>query len=237
MDIRNQTIHYDSGPRVYWNEILKAAHMRRGMERVFEVLDPKLGNNPDWSQLKTAYRAARPSNTTKDQSTSSASVLPFVSPEKRAGTDFALPMGGDQIRLTESLRDQAADLLSDIDQLAYAESDARFRTTAIPVRLRIAEIYRMLSRLSDGTSEDESMDFAVLNAVAFVREKLELIQALRDLASERTQTANAITNLEDSLAFVLADLNARGIQASRQRQRGVRATVTGRHPPNYRELA
>jgi hypothetical protein len=60
---------------------------------------------------------------------------------------------------------------------------------------------------------------------------------LRDLASERTQTANAITNLEDSLATVLADLNTRGIQAYRTRQRGVRAIVTDREPPDHRELA
>src|SRR5262249_49144630 len=84
-------------------------------------------------------------------------VLPFVRQEKRAGIDSAPSLSGDQIELAESLRVRAADLLSDIDRLACADSDARFRTTAMPVHLRIAEINRMLFRLSDGTSEDEPM--------------------------------------------------------------------------------
>jgi len=60
---------------------------------------------------------------------------------------------------------------------------------------------------------------------------------LRDLASERTQTANAINNLQDSLATVLADLKNRGIQAYRTRQPEVRATVTYREPPDHQEPA
>jgi hypothetical protein len=215
MGIRNQTIHYDSGSQVYWNEILKAADVRRGMERVFEVLDPRLGENPDWSELKAAYRAVRPPRTAKDQSTSSAKVLPFVRAEKRgAGTDSAPSLSGDQIQLTESLRAQAEDLLSDIDQLAYAESEARFRTTAIPVHLRIAEINRILSRLSDGTSEDESMDFPVLNAVAVIREKLEFIQALLDGRQARRQAyrvadaGRAIVDTAGDLVRALYDQTA-----------------------------
>lgn len=85
----------------------------------------------------------------------------------------------------ESLQLQATALLSDIDQLAYSQSDARFRATAMPVRLRIAEISQLLSGLSDGTSTDEPMDFSVLNAVSVIREKLELIQAL--LGDRQTQ--------------------------------------------------
>ena len=202
MGIRGATIHYDSGARVYWNEILQAADTRRGMERVFDVLDPQFGENPDWSELKAAYRTARESRTTKGQSASSAKVLPFVRSERPTDPNPAQPSAEDhQIEAAEALRSAATDLLSEIRPLSYVESDDRFRSLAMPVRLRIAHMNEMLSQLA----ADGPMDFPALNAIALIKQKLDYIRTLLDGQQARRQ-ADRMADASSAATRAASDL-------------------------------
>lgn len=60
---------------------------------------------------------------------------------------------------------------------------------------------------------------------------------LRDLASERTETAKAITELQNQLTYIVDHFRGQGIQPYRVRQSEVRATIRDRKPPDARSLA
>ncbi|GLL05100.1 caspase family protein [Dactylosporangium matsuzakiense] len=196
MGLGRHTVHYESGPRVYWNEILELADLRRRMDKVFEVLDPELDGNEEWSSLKDAYRLARPTAITKQLSEVAGNVVPLTRPTGR----------GAQIELADALEERAAELRSGIDRLAPAESDARFRTMAMPVHLSITELKSLVARIPVSAADGEPSDFAVLNTVARVRDQLDHLETMLDHQQARrhvrraTDTGQAIAEHVGELA-------------------------------------
>lgn len=214
MGMGGVTLHYDSGPRVYWDELLRTADLRRSMDQVFGVLDPQFGDNPEWLGLKAAYRAAR----TSPEQLPGAKVLPFTRqagrPESRRPwpptIDSEFPPTDRLAQLADGLLSQATALLSDIRALSGAASNAPLWTAATPVRLGIADMTRAIEDLA-GEMADGAADFDCVNAIALIREKFDLIDALLDHRQPRRQVdrlveaGNAIVAAANRLAHALHD--------------------------------
>lgn len=166
-----------TAPRVFWNRVLRAAHISWRMESLFSAADSLFGKNPAWSEAKKSYWSACASvrsgpderDTSADPTDTDISLYSYLPQRVEVALAAIVPAIFSNMRLATDAIQNADDALDGLDGLINAleftasahKSDpstrASLNQTASQIRERRNNLKDILTSLRQQSRSDRAM--------------------------------------------------------------------------------